>query len=311
MKPLMTLLVGALLFGSAVGQADDGRGPTPPTPPTAPTPPTPPRPPRPPRPPHVSGSGGFNINIHDGRVQIDGLETMVDAQIDAALQGIAHDDNIPPQVRAKVTARLEKVRAKVKKRLAKIDTTDPQRLGEELGQLGEEIGQEMEQFGEEMDKFGADMDKWGKQFEKNWGKNFKYQFHTNDNDDRDDDHDDDRDDENDDEADHDIDMPAVRDLGDLKLKAPQRDALRKLRAESEAKVANAKRELERAEAQLQKALENVNASDADIARAIDAVAQQEATIRKARILTWVNARRMLDDSQRQKVEGAARKGKTR
>jgi multidrug resistance efflux pump len=103
----------------------------------------------------------------------------------------------------------------------------------------------------------------------------------------------------------------VRDLGDLKLKAPQRDALRKLRAESDAKVANAKRDLDRAEAQLQKAIENVNASDADIARAIDAVAQQEATIRKARILTWVNARRMLDDSQRQKVEGAARKGRTR
>lgn len=305
MKSLMSLLVGALLFGSAVGQADDGRGPTPPTPPTAPVPP---RPPRPPRPPHAAGSG-FNINIHDGKVQIDGLETMVDAQIDAALQGIAHDDNIPPQIRAKVTARLEKVRAKVKKRLAKIDTTDPQRLGEELGQLGEEIGQEMEQFGEEMDKFGADMEQFSKKFEKNWGKNFKFKTYTDndDNDDRDDD--DDRDDE--DQDDHDIDMPAVRDLGDLKLKAPQRDALRKLRAESEAKVANAKRELERAEAQLQKALENVNASDADIARAIDAVAQQEATIRKTRILTWVNARRMLDDSQRQKVEGAARKGKTR
>jgi hypothetical protein len=304
----MSLLVGALLFGSAVGQADDGRYP-PPTPPTPPTMPTPPRPPRPPRALHAGS--GLNIAIHDGKVQIDGLETMVDAQIDAALQGIAHDNNIPPQVRAKITARLEKVRAKVKKRLAKIDTTDPQRLGEELGQLGEDIGQEMEQFGEEMDKFGGDMDQWSKQFEKNWGKNFKFKLNDNradDDNDRDDE--DDRDDDGDDD-DHDLDVPAVRDLGDLKLKAPQRDALRKLRAESDAKVANAKRDLDRAEAQLQKAIENVNASDADIARAIDAVAQQEATIRKARILTWVNARRMLDDSQRQKVEGAARKGKTR
>jgi hypothetical protein len=300
----MSLLVGALLFGSAVGQADDGRYP-PPTPPTPPTMPTPPRPPRPPRAPHAGG--GLNIAIHDGKVQIDGLESMVDAQINAALQGIAHDDNIPPQVRAKITARLEKVRAKVKKRIAKIDTSDPQRLGEELSGLGEEIGQEMEEFGQEMDKFGADMDQWSKQFEKNWGKNFKFKYDSDD--DRDDD--DDQDVDVDDDDDHDIDMPAVRDLGDLKLKAPQRDALRRLRAESDAKVANAKRELERAEAQLQKAIENVNASDADIARAIDAVAQQEATIRKARILTWVNARRMLDDSQRQKVEGAARKGRTR
>ena len=250
------------------------------------------------------------MNIHDGKVEISGLEGVVDTQINAALQGISADPNIPPQVRAKVTAKLEKLRSKVKRRIAKIDTTDPQRLGEELGALGEEIGQEMEQFGEEMDKFGADMDQWSKKFEKDWGKNFKYQFNNNGNDD-DDDHDDDRDDDDDDDQDVDIHMPAVRDLGDLKLKAPQRDALRRLRAESDAKVANAKRELERAEAQLQKAIENVNASDADIARAIDNVAQQEATIRKARILTWVNARRMLDDSQRQKVEGAARKGKTR
>jgi hypothetical protein len=302
----MSLLVGALLFGSAVGQADDGRypPPTPPTPPTMPTPPAP-RPPRPPRPPHAAG--GLNVNIHDGKVEINGLEGVVDTQINAALQGIASDPNIPPQVRAKVTAKLEKIRAKVKKRLAKIDTTDPQRLGEELSGLGDEISQEMEQFGEEMDKFGADMDQWSKKFEKDWGKNFKYQFNNNGSDD-----DDDRDDDNDnDDDDHEIDIPAVRDLGDLKLKAPQRDALRRLRAESDAKVANAKRELERAEAQLQKAIENVNASDADIARAIDNVAQQEATIRKARILTWVNARRMLDDSQRQKVEGAARKGRAR
>src|SRR4051812_39038790 len=179
MKSSMYLLVGALLFGSAVGQADDGRTPpTPPTPPTMPTMPTPPRPPRPPRAPHAGG--GFNVNIHDGKVQISGLENMVDSTIDAALQGIAHDDNIPPQVRAKVTARLEKLRAKVKKKISKIDTSDPQRLGEELSGLGEEIGAEMEQFGEEMDKFGADMDKFGKQFEKTWGKNnFKFQMNGN------------------------------------------------------------------------------------------------------------------------------------
>lgn len=302
MKSLMSLLVGALLFGSAVGQADDGRTPpTPPTPPTMPTP-APPRPPRPPRAPHAAG--GLNVNIHDGKVEISGLEGMVDTQINAALTGIASDPNIPPAIRAKVTAKLEKLRAKVKKRIAKIDTTDPQRLGEELSGLGEEIGQEMESFGQDMDRFGSDMEQWGKQFEKNWGQNFKFQMN------QDDDRDDDRDDDGDDD-DHDIDMPAVRDLGDLKLKAPQRDALRKLRADSDAKVANAKRELERAEAQLQRAIENVNASDADIARAIDNVAQQEATIRKARILTWVNARRMLDDSQRQKVEAAASKGKSR
>ena len=304
MKSPKFLLVGALLFGTAVGQADDGRVPPPPPAPHPHTVPRPPRAPRPPMPPRMGS--GFNVQIHDGKIQISGLEGMVDAQINAALAGISNDPNIPPQVRAKVTARLEKVRAKIKKKLAKVDTTDPERLGEELGQLGEEIGAEMEQFGEEMEQFGEEMEKFSKKFEKDFHKHMGKVHvdvdHDNDDDDDDDDHDDDH---------HDIDIDAVRSLGDLKLKAPQRDALRKLRADSEARVANAQRELERAEAALQKSLENPNASDADIVRAIDAVSHQEAAIRKARILTWVNARRMLDDGQRKKVEAAAAKGKHR
>ena len=302
MKSPKFLLVGALLFGSAVGQADDGRHPPPPPPP-APAPHAVPRPPRPPMPPRVPRAGrGFNVHIHDGKVQISGLEGMVDAQINAALAGISNDPNIPPQVRAKVAARLEKVRQKVKKKIAKLDSTDPDRLGEELGELGEEIGAEMEQFGEEMEQFGEEMEKFSKKFEKDFGKQMG-KVHVDVHDDEDD--------EDDEDDDHDIDVPHVRSLGDLNLKAPQRDALRKLRAQSEAKVAVAERELERAEAALQRSLENPNASDADITRAIDAVAQQEAAIRKARILTWVNARRMLDDGQRKKVEAAAAKGKHR
>lgn len=304
MKSPKFLIVGALLFGSAVGQADDGRAPPPP-PPTPHVQPVP-RPPRAPRPPMPPRNGsGFNVQIQDGKIQISGLEGMVDAQINAALHGISNDPNIPPQVRAKVTARLEKVRQKVKKKIAKLDATDPERLGEELGALGEEIGAEMEQFGEEMEQFGEEMEKFSKKFEKDFGKQLGKVHVDVDHDDEDDE------DDEDEEDDHDIDVAAVRSLGDLKLKAPQRDALRKLRADSEVRVANAQRELERAEASLQKSLENPNASDADIVRAIDAVSQQEAAIRKARILTWVNARRMLDDGQRKKVEAAAAKGKHR
>lgn len=298
---LPSLLVGGLLFGSAAGIAGPGTPVPPPTPPTAPLPP------KPPKPPKVSKAGsGFTVNIHDGKVQIDGLDDMVDSQIDGALKAVAGNPGIPPAVRDKVVKRLEKVRAKVKARIAHIDTNNVDQLGEELGKLGEEIGDEMEEFGSDMDKFGKDMDEWGKQFEKNFGKDFAKKFgNVNVHVDRQADDDDDDDDiPGAPDDDDDIDVDAVRDLGTLNLTQPQRDQLKKLRADSDAKVATAKRELQKASENLEKQLANPGASNADIERSIDAVAQQEAAIRKARILAWVNARNMLDAGQRKKVETA-------
>jgi hypothetical protein len=323
MKSAIVLFAGALLFGSAAG-ADDGHRvpPVPPTPPAAPTPPTPPT-------PHAHRAGGagsgFSVSIHDGKMTIDGLDDMVDGQIDAALQQVASDPNIPPKVRDKLTKHLEKIRGKVKAKLSHLDAKDMDQLGEELGQLGDEIGEEMEGVGSDMDQMGKDMDAWGKQFGKNmgqwgkqmgknmgqWGKQMGKNWNMqhgpgpmvmNG-----------QDDDNDDDADmpdmpdpDDVDDATVRDLGDLSLSQPQRDQLKKLRTESDAKVAQAKRDLEKASDMLEKQLQNPNASDADISRSIDTVAQQEAAIRKARILAWVNARRMLDDGQRKKVESAAK-----
>jgi hypothetical protein len=192
-----------------------------------------------------------------------------------------------------------------------MDVKDMDELGEELGRLGEEIGEEMEQFGEEMDQFGKDMDQFGKDFEKQWSKDFGKQFRKQWGPHGPQDHDVDVDIDLPDMPDPaDVDDDIVRDLGDLSLSQPQRDQLKKLRTDSDAKVAQAKQALEKASDALEKQLKNPNASDADIARSIDAVAQQEAAIRKARILAWVNARRMLDDGQRKKVEGAA-KGRTK
>jgi superfamily II RNA helicase len=307
---LPSLVVGALLFGSVAGNADNTHRvpPTPPTPPTAPTPPTPPTPPV----PKVGAGFGSNldISIHDGKVTINGLEGVVDAQINAALAQVSSDPRIPAKVREKITKRLEKIRTKVKTRLSHIDAKDMDEVGEELGKLGEEIGDEMEDFGKDMDQWGQDMDQWGKNMDQ-WGKNFEKSFkknwhgpgptvmgsHDNDVDDAD---------LPDMPDPDDVDDDVVRDLGDLSLSQPQRDQLKKLRVDSDAKVAQAKQALQKASEALEKQLENPNASDGDIARSIDTVAQQEAAIRKARILAWVNARRMLDDNQRKKVEAAAK-----
>jgi hypothetical protein len=283
--------------------------PSPPSPPTAPMAPTAPRPPKAPKVPKAGGSGVS--------VQIDGLDEIINAQIDQALESVAHDPHIPDAVRAKITKRLEKVKQKVHAKAAsgKLDPDDLEDLGEEIGEEMEEFGKEMEKWGEnfskQMRKTGSSIDVTvnGQRVQVNGGKvSVNGQVLADDDDDDDDEGDDD-----DDDADLDIDLDddddisdAMTDMGDLKLAPAQRDQIKKLRLDSDAKVAAAKRDLNRASGQLQKQLENPATSEADIARSIDAVTQQEAAIRKARILAWHNARRILDDSQRKKVEGAAK-----
>ncbi len=280
---LSLLLAGGLLFGSAFSSADRNAPPPPPTAPAAPKPPKAPK-------------GSKTIHV-----RVDGLDDMIDAQIKAALDQVGSNKDVPPAIRDKITKRLEGIRKKIRARVGNGSDLDP----EELGQLGEEIGSEMEDFGQEMDDWG---EQFGKQMEKKFGK-FDVHIGVGDDDADNDDNNDatsppDADDDPDDIDD------AVRDMGKLNLKPNQRAQIKQLRADSDAKVATAKKNLDVASEALQKQLDNPSASDADISRAIDNVAQQEATIRKARILAWVNARRVLDDGQRKKVEGAA-KGKTK
>jgi len=281
---LSSLLAGGLLFGSAFSEADRGAPPAPPAPPAAPAAPKAPKPPKPPKAPKV-------------KITIDGLDDMIQSQIEGALSMIGSDNNGPPEVREMLTKKLEKLRGKLKGKFGN-GPIDPQ----EIGEIGEEFGAEMEEFGAEMEKWG---DKMGKDFEKKYKDKFKVQFSADDDDD-DDDEDIAESFESDDDDDDDLDA-AVQKMGNLSLKPQQRDQIKRLRADSDAKVAAAKQELDRASQALQKQLANPGASDADISRSIDAVAQQEAAIRKARILAWVNARRILDDSQRTKVEGAAKR----
>ena len=296
---MSSLLAGGLVLGSAF--ADRGTPPPPPPPAPAPAPHAAPKPPKPPKAPKAPKNGSVHI-------QIDGLDRMVDEQIRGALDMIRNDKNMPPALRAKITKRLSALQGKIRTHIGNGSNLDP----DDLEELGDEIEREMEAFGREMEEYGRDMEEWGEKFGKDMEKKFgNVDVRVNVGDD-DDDHDhDDVDDIADMPDDEDMDDldDAVRDMGKLNLKPQQREQIKRLRAESDAKVATAKRELDRASEQLKKQLETANASDADIARSIDTITQQEATIRKARILAWVNARRVLDDGQRQKVEGAARKGR--
>jgi len=315
---LPSMIAGGLLFGSAFGHAASGdpsfgfwpasdvTGPNrvPPTPPTAPTPapapppaprPAPPAPPKAPPPPKAPAAGG---------IQIDGVKDMVIGQLDAARASIKNNPSIPKDVRDKLTARLDKVRASLDKRLSNLKITDLDKFGEEMEKMGEEIEEAMEGLEEEMEKLG---EKLSKDIAKDVGKNLgkmKFDF------DFDFDHDDD--DDNvpmtpDLDADDDDMKDAISDLKDLALDPGQRTQITKLRTDSDKTVAAAKKQLDDLSTKLRTALANPTTPDADVARLVDQISAQEAVIRKARILAWAQARRVLDDGQRKKIEDAAKK----
>ncbi len=313
-----SLLAGGLLFGSAFTRADvgpdAGLGFWPTNGPVvaqAPTPPRPPTPPHPPAPPH-----GVTVNIKDGKVDISGIEEMVNEQIDNAQKSI-DSSPLSAEVKAKLHAKLEKTKSIVKKRLKDSKNLTPAEIGEEMGKMGEEIGEEMEGFGEEMEKFGDQMDKqWGGS---NKGPHVRVHV-AHAKHDADHDHDQDGDDDDDDmheapmapdvaiDTNDDDDMKqAIKDLGDLALKPAQREAITKLRVESDKTVADAKRQLDDLSSKLHDALGDPKVSDADVAKYVDQISAQEAAIRKARLIAWVHARGVLDAAQRKKVEDAAKK----
>lgn len=240
--------------------------------------------------PHPKPGPGINISVHDGQVDIDGLGDYIDSQLDQAMDKI-DDADLPPAVRAKLKAHLGEMRAKLGKRLSHLNAKDMQQLGEELGQMGDELGKELgDDVARELKDAGMSLGKGGSGFH----------VHVDADDDDDGDVGDLPGDDDDDLDD------AARDLGDLSLTPAQRQAIQKLRTDSDQQVKAAKQALAAASKQLRQDIDNAATSDAELSKAIDAVAQQEAAIRKARILAWHAARRVLDDAQRKKVEGAAK-----
>jgi Spy/CpxP family protein refolding chaperone len=363
---LPAALAGGLLFGIAPGRAsgDDGRGadadadadtdgdarrapgkrtadsrgprPLPPLPPAPPAPPAPPGTPVPPggwhgHPPPLPGrpaGGRFSITIRNGKVHIEGLDGFAQHHLESVRRMILNNPDIPPAVRDKVLARLDRARSIVERRVRSLPATDADKLGDELEKMGDELEKAMEGLEEEMEQLG---DKLGKDFAKKLGKDLAkglrpgiriHPGHDHDHDhdgDADDDHDGGDDDDGGDDGDDDDDdgdaaagpdadaRSSMRDLPDLTLQPAQRAQIVKLRAGYEQQITTARKQLDDASKRLEIAIADPKATDADIARYVDQVSLHEATIRKARLLTWVNARRLLDDAQRKKIEDAAGK----
>jgi len=362
---LPSMIAGGLLFGSAFSHADAGGNvglwpatggtgvllaqvpPEAPMPPEPPMPPMPPRPPhhphapRPPRPPRVHGHhqhDGVSVSIHDGKVEVDGVQDLVHDKLEMVREMLSKNSSLPDEVREKILKRLDLVRGITDKRLNNIHATDMDQFGEEMEKMGEDIEKSMEGLGDEMQQFGDKFGEkfaekfkknFGKSFGKDWAKNFKkgnVEVHM-DADDKDHDDDGDSDSDNDSDSD-DADMPAVpvspdidaddadmkraiKDLGSLALRPGQREQIAKLRTDADRAVTSARQQLDSLSERLHDALVNPSVSDADIARYVDQISAQESTIRKARILAWANARRVLDAGQRQRVEDTAAKKKTK
>jgi hypothetical protein len=350
-----SMIAGGLLFGSTAGHAEAGRDdalgfwpaasdttarpvrvaqadpwartrprapipPAPSAPPAVPVPGMPPMPPTPPSPhSHHHGRGhGVSVSIHDGKIELDGLEEMVQDQLERVADVLDNLPDVPPDVRERVKSRVRAVRDKLRVRLGKLKSMDLDHLGPEMERMGDEIEKEMEGLDKDLAQFG---DKFGKGFAQKFGRDFARSLpgriapHDRDNSDDADDDDDDSDDK--DAAvlppDRPTDMvdpsemgPAIADLKDLVLDQTQKVQLTQLRLDSDRRVADAKRELDAMSERLHDALGNDGVDADDIARQIDLISQKEATIRKARILTWIKVRGMLDKDQRKRVEAAAK-----
>ncbi|MFN0253147.1 MAG: Spy/CpxP family protein refolding chaperone [Kofleriaceae bacterium] len=325
---LPSMIAGGFLFGAAFSQAasndsDDVWSPAPvviaqadppkpvsPVPPTAPGPgPKPPKPPEPPKPvkpvkpakPAIGGGSGISVSIDNGVVQVTGIRDIVKSQLDGARGAISGNQHIPADVKKKILARLDKIGSSVDKRLVNLKLTDLAKLDDELEEMGEEIEEALEGLGDDLDALGDA-----------FGKNFKFdisKLHI--------DHDDDNDDDNHDipsapdvgDADDDDMRDAINDLKDLALNPQQRDQITKLRSDSDKQVAASKQQIDELSTKLHTALGNSAVTDAEIGKLVDQISGHEAAMRKARIVAWAQARRMLDTAQRKRVEAAAAKAK--
>jgi Heavy-metal resistance len=312
-----------------------------------PAPPPPPRTP-PPGDPWGGGSHtshhrsthkhGISVTIHDGKVQIEGVHDMVAGQIEAVREMLRNNPSIPKDVRDRVMSRLDRVNGIIDRRLGNLRATDIDQLGDQMSQMGDEIEKAMEGINEDLAKLG---DQWGKdfadKFSKDWQKSFKkfnfgpdklkFNFKDKDNDNDNDNDSGNSDDDNDPSAvvtpptpptpptpgTMDSDDPALRtaiaDLGNLSLSRDQREQLRHLRIETDAKVEAARNAINQLSDNLSTALENPSVTDQEIDTFVNEISKQEAQLRKARILAWVKARRALDDDQRARVVKAAAKAK--
>jgi Spy/CpxP family protein refolding chaperone len=335
---LLAMFAGGIVFGPALSSAESGRnivayadpGPEmtyarhapPPVVAQAPTPPPkPPRPPKAPTPP-TPPNGGIKIDFNGHHLDLSGIDGLVRGQLDGVREMIKNNPNIPQPLRDKLLARLDKIRGSVDKRLAKIRGKRLDEVGGELERLGDEIEEALDGLDEELEQLGENLGKdLGKKFK---DKQWKFDFKNKNNNDHDNNfgNEDNEDDESDpdvpgsipmapdlDSADDGDMRDAINDLKGMAIRKDQKDQIVQIRQKADAEVKAAREVIEVTSKKLETALGNPKTSDAEIGRMVDQISSAEARIRKARIIAWHSARRVLDTDQRKRIEAAATKRK--
>jgi hypothetical protein len=273
---------------------------------------------------HISVDG-VNVNFSGG---LDGIRALVRGRLSTARQAIASAD-MPPQVRAKVLARFDRVNSIVDRRLSRIDFRNLEQLEAQMEGLGEEIEGAMEGLEEEMEALAKNDPNLRRQLKQLGALDLQLGGRHDDDDD-------------DDGGRWGFALPPIPptppvppvapvapmppmppvaplppygydadgssyDAGDfdsdaLQLRPDQRSNLRAVRQQSDAQIKTAKKSLERLSNELNAALRNPNAQPQEVNGLVDAISANEATIRKARINAWIRARNLLDARQRGVME---------
>ena len=314
------------LLGYWPASADDSnsasrKSPTPPDPPDRWGPPVPPVPAVPTVPAHGGRGAKVSASIHGNQIQINGLDEMVAEHLEAVREMLRTNPHIPQDVRDRITARMDRVKAIVHKRLKNFKSVDIDQFEAEIENMEEELARSLDGLDRDLAKVGDQLAKditkqVSKGVFKDFAKNFDlHSVHRNTRDDSDsgddphaddgDNHDADADGGNVEPNDGDDEPRAIDGLKGMTLKPEQRDAIARLKAESRARVAVVNKQLEDASLRLETALADPKTSDAEVVRLVDQVSGHEAAIRKARLLAWVQARRVLDPDQVKKIERAA------
>ncbi len=304
---VMSLLVGGVVFEVGRGEADPWGQAPPPAPPYAPKAPKPPKPPR----IRVGSAGGISVSINNGKLHIDGLDQLVAGHLQRVAEVLANHPNLPKAVRDRLTARMDRVRAIVDKNVKQLDLSDPDKLGDQIEKMGDELEKALEGLDADLAQLG---DRLGKDLAKDIQKGLKdlrkIGPDPQDPDDVDDQDDNDTDDDNlpnasSDPSTDDINT-AVDQLKNFSLKPAQKDLIAKLTADADTKVATERQALELASQQLETALADVDVTPAIVEGYVDRITKHEAAIRKARLLSWVKARNVLDPDQRKQLEAVHR-----
>ncbi len=321
-----SFVLGGLLLYSPFGQADDRVSPRSAPPARAAGP--------------MRAAGGPQSGVYIDGKRMDGaqIRAKVRAGLDSARQALASAP-MPPEMRAKVQARLDKVGAIVDRRLAKVDFSNLERLGDQLEGLDDEIEAAMAGMDQEIEAMveasfkSLDFSKLAELEKLKALGDLDLRFgHDGD----------DGDDDDDDDGgwgfstapqpptppappappngiappappappsppgrgglsfDVEIDDSDIA-SADLQLRGDQRASLRAVRAETDAKVRPAREQLDRLSSQLESLLRDPSASADQVNALVDRISAQEASIRKARINAWLKSRALLDARQRARL----------